>query len=217
MDEDRFFESEVQEGRRVRSFQPHRALLTAAVVFALAWLVWPIFDELGFHFSTEELVELGTAEALPADKPLPVDKHVRLTGVLGNKAASIAGAFRPGSYRRGPVQLRQVLGSPIFVEFDQDTYKDRYRAFSRVTVDGRLADFGPESELKAVRQYFWDRYGMAIPEDARVLIVDERPGEMWRYPLLLAFALFAAAGSIFFLLRSLRHEVVPDEAPGGAA
>lgn len=207
-DEESFFEAEVQEGRRVRQVQPHRLLLTVAVVFALGWLVWPIQDEVAYHFSSEAVVDLGDVTALDPEATLPLDAPVRLTGVLGNKAAVISGAFRPGSYRRGPVQIRQMLGAPIFVEFDQDALGDEYTAFTRVTVEGRLASFGKDSELQVARAYFWERFGMTLPDDARVLIVGELPGQMWRYPILLVVALLLAGTSVTFALLGLRRRVV---------
>lgn len=203
-----FFEAEVQEGRRVRQVQPHRLILTVAVVFALGWLVWPTKDELAYHFSSAETVDLGDVTALDPSQPLPLEVPVRVTGVLGNKAAVISGAFRPGSYRGGPVQIRQMLGAPIFVEFDQEALGDEYTAFSRVTVEGRLSDFGKDSELAVARSYFWERFGMALPDDARVLIVGELPGTMWRYPILLVLALLLAATSVTFAVLGLRRRVV---------
>jgi hypothetical protein len=206
--DDAFFEAEVQEGRRVRQVQPHRLILTAAVVFALGWLMWPTKDELAYHFSSAEIVDLGDVTALDPGRELPLEVPARVTGVLGNKAAVISGAFRPGSYRSGPVQIRQLLGAPIFVEFDQEALGDEYTAFTRVTVEGRLSDFGPRSELSAARGYFWERFGMSIPDDARVLVVGEMPGTMWRYPILLAVALLLAATSVTFAILGLRRRVV---------
>ncbi len=206
--DDAFFQAEVQEGKRVRVVQPHRLFLTGAVLFALAWLMWPTRDELAYHFSSAQIMDLGAAASLDPQKTLPLEQPVRLTGVLGNKAAVLSGAFRPGSYRRGPVQVRQVLGAPIFVEFDQDALGDQYTAFTQVTVEGRLTDFGPESELAAARNYFWERFGMRIPDDARVLVVSEMPGQMWRYPILLVLALLIAGTSVTFAVLSLRRRVV---------
>lgn len=207
-DDDAFFKSEVQEGKRVRVVQPTKLLLTAAVVFALAWLAWPTRDEIAYHFSSQDVLDLGDAASIDRSKPLPLERHVRVTGVLGNKAAVISGAFRPGSYRRTPVQVRQMLGAPIFVEFDQDALGEEYTTFTQVTVEGRLSDFGPRSELGAARQYFFSRFNMPIEEGARVLIVGERPGEMWRYPILLLLCVLLAATSIFFAVRGLLRRVV---------
>lgn len=206
--DDDFFKAEVQEGKRVRHVQPHKLFLTVAVVFALAWMVWPIRDEVAYHFSSAEITELGDVSELGDDVKLPLEVPARVTGVLGNKAAVISGAFRPGSYRRGPVQIRQVLGAPIFIEFDQDALGEEYTAFSRVTVEGRLSDLGPNSELGAARTYFWERFGMALPDHARVLVVGELPGTMWRYPILVVLALLLSLSSITFALLGLRRRVV---------
>lgn len=210
-DDDAFFQADIQEGRRVRHIQPHRLFLTGVVVFALAWLMWPIRDEVAYHFSSAEMVNLGDVTSLDPNKPLPLDVPVRATGVLGNKAAVISGAFRPGSYRRGPVQIRQLLGSPIFLEFDQDEHGEIYTAFTNVTVEGRLSDFGPDTELQPARKYFWERFGMALPDNARVLVVGEKPGGMWRYPLLVLLAALLAGTSVTFALLGLRRRLVSDE------
>jgi hypothetical protein len=210
IDEDAFFQAEVQEGRRVRNVQPHRILLTVAVCFALGWVVWPTRDELAYHFSDQQPLQLGDVSALDQSEALPIDRYAVATGVLGNRAASISGAFRPGSYRRGPVQLRQLLGSHIYVEFDQDALVDEFRPFSRVTVAGRLVDFGPDSELSPVRKYFWERFGMALPDDARILIKDEKPGELLRYPVLAAVCLLLMLASLSLMALSLRRQIVDD-------
>jgi len=211
IDEDTFFKAEVQEGRRVRTIRPHRIFLTAAVCFALGWVVWPTRDELAYHFDERPVMDLGDVAGLDQQQPLPEQRFVRATGVLGNRAAVVSGAFRPGSYRRGPVQLRQLLGSHIFVEFDQETLAETYRPFSRVTVEGRLVNFGPNSELAAVRGYFRDRFAMLLPDDARILITGEKPGELQRYPVLALFCLLAALGSLGFLLASFRRHIVVED------
>lgn len=181
----------------------HRVVLTGAALLALVWLCAPILDEVRYHFSGQKITDLGDAAALPPDTPLPTDWYVRVHGILGNKAATVSGVFRPGSYRRGPVQVRQLLGSPIFVEFDQKALGDRYTAFTRVTVEGRLASLGPKSELSVVRDYFKARFGMELPRHARVLIVGERPGQMWRYPILVGVCALVGLTSLAFLARRL--------------
>jgi hypothetical protein len=211
MDKDEaFFKADIQEGRRLRVVQPHRVLLTLAVVFALGWLAWPALDEVAYHFSEPAALDLGDVTLL-GQQALPAERYVRVTGVLGNKAALVSGAFRPGSYRRGPVQLRQLLGSHIFAEFDQGELGERYTSFKRVTLEGRLVDFGPHSELAPARQYFLDRFGMVLPDDARVLIVGERPGQLWGYALLLALCALLSLVSVGFLVKSMREQVVDDD------
>lgn len=179
----------------------HRVILTVAVVASLGWLCTPLLDEVRYHFSDVEIVDLGDAAGLASGRVPPLGAYVRVRGVLGNKAATLSGAFRPGSLRRGPVQVRQLLGSALFVEFDQDALADRYTPFTRITVEGRVASLGPESEIAAVRGYFKDRFGAELPKDARVIVVGERPGEMWRYPITFGVALLLACASLFFLVR----------------
>jgi len=60
--------------------------------------------------------------------------NVRVHGVLGNKAATVP-ALRPGSLRFGPIQVRQVLGAPLFVEFDENKHP-AFGSFTSVTVEG---------------------------------------------------------------------------------
>ena len=179
----------------------HRVILTFAVVASLGWLCAPLADELRYHFSGVELVDVGDAAGLGSGNVPPLGAFVRVRGVLGNKAATLSGAFRPGSLRGGPVQVRQLLGSALLVEFDQGELAERYTTFTRVTVEGRVASLGPDSEIAAVRAYFRDHLGVELPVDARVIVVGERPGELWRYPVVLALALVIACLSVFFLVR----------------
>lgn len=185
------------------TFPFHRVVLTFAVLLALGWFVAPLLDELRYHLSGTEIVDLGDATGLTDGRVPPLGAHVRVSGVLGNKAATLAGVFRPGSLRRGPVQLRQLLGSSLFVEFEQDALGDTYTAFTRVTVEGRVASLTPESEIAMVRDYFKRRLGLTLPLDARVVVVGEKPGTMWRYPAVFLGAALVGALSLFFLMRRL--------------
>jgi hypothetical protein len=207
---DSFFDAEVQEGRRGRVIRPHRVVLSLLVALSLAWLLLDAVDELKYHFSAQEVLDLGGAVSFLSDDKLPLEKFVRVQGVLGNKAATISG-LRPGSLRRGPVQVRHLLGTPIYVEFDQDAHLEEYGQFTEVMIEGRLSDFGPNSELTSVRDYFWNRFRTEIPQNARLLIADERPGEMWRYPIAFALCVLLAVMSFVFLFRSMRTQVLPDE------
>ena len=139
------------------------------------------------------------------------EAYVRVVGVVGNKAATVSG-LRPGSFRRGPIQVRQLLGSSVFIEFDQNLHHARLSLYSRKTFEGRLVDFGPQSELSSVRDYFRRRFAMDVGDDARLLIIDEAPGEMWRYPLYFGLGLLLALSSLMFFLWSLRTRVVDEDA-----
>ncbi len=204
---DAFMAADVAEGRRVRNIQPHRILLTVAVWIALGWLLAPTIDETRFHFADATVSDLGTAP-LP-NRPLPKNTLVRLSGVLGNKAATVSG-LRPGSLRRGPIQVRQMLGTPIFVEFDQPSHPS-WTNFTNVTVEGRLVPFGPASELRAVSDYFQQKHAMQFGPQTHLLVVGERPGEMWRYPIAWALAVLIAFLSAFFLIRSMRERIVDED------
>ncbi len=207
---DSFFNAEIKEGRRGRVIRPHRVVLSFLVALSLAWLLIDAVDELQYHLSGQDITDLGGAVSVLSDEDLPLEKFVRVQGVLGNKAATISG-LRPGSLRRGPVQVRHLLGTPIYVEFDQDAHLEEYGQFTEVMIEGRLADFGPKSELTSVRDYFWNRFRIEIPQNARLLIADERPGEMWRYPLSFAFCGILALMSFVFVLKSMRTQVLPEE------
>lgn len=205
---DAFMGAEVQEGRRVREIRWSKLFLTVGVVFALVWLGADGLDELRYHFSGQELTHLGDAASVSKEDLAP-GTYVRLSGVLGNKAATVTG-LRPGAFRRGPYQVRQLLGSPVFVEFDQDALYERYQPFTRVTVEGRLVDFGPGGDLTAVRHYFQDRFQLGIPPGSRLLVVGEQPGALWRYPVIYLFFLVIGGLSVAFFVRTLRVQVVED-------
>ena len=187
-----------------------RLVVTLMVIGALAWLALPWKDELQFHFSNQEVVDLGDAIGVMERLPDRPNAYVRMQGILSNKAATVSG-LRPGSLRMGPVQVRRLLGASIFVEFDQDTFLDRYQMFTQVDVQGRLQDFGPDSELAPAYHYFKERLNLKFPPNAKLLIVDERPGEMWRYPVALAFCFALIGFSILSLFRTARRQPGPIE------
>lgn len=203
---DAFIDADIVEGRRVRRFEfsPHRTFLFVASLFALAWLASDWVDELQYHFSGAELVDLGEIMDLP-DVELPLTGYAQISGVLGNKAATISGLMRPNSLRGGPVQIRQVIGAPLYIEFDQDKHLDDYAPFKTVTVKGRLTDFGPASELKPVHRYLRESLGVELTHKSRLLILDEVPGEMWRYPIALLLLLLLAGVSCMLFYRGSIH------------
>lgn len=200
---DAFFAGDTPPPRA--GLQPRRVLLTAAVVLGCLWLLWPLRDEIAFHFAPSEPVALGDATTATA---LPMGAYVEVTGVLGNKAATLGG-FRPGSLRRGPIQVRQLLGSKIFVEFDQDARGGDLTLFTEATLTGRLLPF--REDMAPVRDYFRDRLAVDVPADAALLVVDEAPGAMHRYLVLLCLCLAAIAASVVLLVRSARTPVLDDD------
>ena len=205
-DLDRFMQAEVREGRRIRVIPWTRLAVTLLLLAALGWLATDMFDEAVYHFKGGELVVVGDVTAATTEQLEP-GQHVQLTGVLGNKAATVQG-LRPGSFRRGPIQIRQLLGSQVFVEFDQDELYGRYQPFRRITTKGRLVDFGPGGDLGSVRQYFASHFLMDIPPGARLLIVGEEPGGMNTEMIILLLMLLIAAASVAFSAREFGTKVV---------
>jgi len=209
-DLDAFVRADVREGKRKSALTPHRVFLTSAVVFALGWLAVDWIDEVRYHFGPVDVVDLGVVDLDPDAAPPPAGTYVRVQGVLGNKAATLDG-LRPGSLRWGPVQVRQLMGARLYVEFDQTALVDRYQPFTRVTVEGRVADFGPTSELRRVREYLEREQRIAIPKDARVVVVGEKPGAMWTYVIALVVACLVALFSVIGLVRAATTRVVVDD------
>ncbi len=203
-----FMSAEVQEGRRVRVIPWKRLAVSVASIGMLFWLGADGVDELAYHFSGQQLQSLGDVTGKDGTT-LPTGSYVKLQGVLGNKAATVNG-LRPGSFRRGPIQVRQLLGSPVFVEFDQDSLYERYQPFTRVTVEGRLVEFGPDGDLAPVRDYFSRKFLMEMGPGTKLLVVGEKPGELWRYPFILLLMLAMAGTSIFLVARAMRPQIVED-------
>jgi hypothetical protein len=203
-----FMSAEVREGRRVRVIPWTRLAVSLASVGMLFWLGADGLDELAYHFSSTPLESLGDVTGQDGTA-LPEGRYVELQGVLGNKAATVNG-LRPGSFRRGPIQVRQLLGSPVFVEFDQDSLYERYQPFTRVTVKGRLVAFGPGGDLAPVRDYFSRKFLMEMGPGTKLLIVGEQPGDLWRYPIILLLMLMMAATSLLLVARAMRPQIVED-------
>jgi hypothetical protein len=186
----------------------HRPVLTILVVGVLAWLCWPLTDELAYHFSGQQKLDLGDVSTRGATGVLPENRYVGVSGILGNKAATVKGR-RQGALRFGPIQVRQMLGAPIWVEFDQDAKGDRFSAFTRVALEGRLVGFGPGTELEPVRAYFKKRHGVEVPAHARLLLLEEAPGGLWRYPIFFAACGLVALFSVWSTVGALRARQRP--------
>jgi len=174
-----------------------RVLLFAALAASLFWLNWSRFDELAYHYRKPQKIILGDALSWPQDKPLPLEQYVEITGILGAKAALING-LREGAFRFGPLQIRQIVGTSIFIEYDQAQYAGRFQPYKRVRVEGRLVDFGPQNEMKKVRDFFESHYGIKVPTDARLLVVDEVPGKYYRYYVIPLICLMILMFSFYY-------------------
>jgi hypothetical protein len=199
----KFIDAPVQEGRRVVRVHPVRLVLTAALLLAVGGVLAPTFDELLFHFRRDPATDIGDPLALTSGSVLPVGARVRAHVVLGNRAAEIP-LWREGSLRFGPIVVRQVLGAPLFVEGSKAAHPT-WGPFVEADVDGRVVAF--DGELAEVRRLI-ESQGAEVPADARVLIVDERPGDMNVYLYTWTLGLSLAIWAILSLVRAARPRVV---------
>jgi hypothetical protein len=193
---------EFVRGQRSGGVHPVRIVLAVAAVLASAWVLVPTIDELAFHFR-RQAAPLDIADARPdVLAKVPDGTWVKASVVLGNKAAEIP-AWRSGSLRFGPITVREVVGAPLFIEFDSQTHKDLL-PFSDVAVSGRLVSFAANSELGAVRQWFETRMGLSVSPTARAIVVDEKPGAMTTYLVAWIASMAVVVFSIGGIVRRLR-------------
>jgi hypothetical protein len=201
-DLDRFVERSARTGatsaRKRAPIHPVRIVLVAATWIVLAFLLWPTRDELLAHFQRAQPIDIPDPTALKGGSSVPLGATVRVHAVLGNRAASLEG-WRQGSLRMGPVEVRQVLGAPLFVEYDAKRYP-RFGTFTEVEIVGRTSSFGPDTEIPEVRKYL-EGQGIEIPSDARLITLDEGAGRMSRYLLAWTGGLSLAIFSLMSLLR----------------
>lgn len=203
-----FVKAPVREGRRKRLVHPVRLVLTLALVAAVGAVLVPTFDELLFHFRKDPPRDVGDAVELTSGSLLPVGSRVRAHVVLGNRAAEIP-LWRKGSLRWGPIVVRQVLGSPIWVEYTKAAHPS-WGTFVETDVDGRVVSFAADGELAEARRLV-ELQGVEVPADARVIIVDERPGEMSNYVVAWTLGLALVIWSVLGLVRAARLRVVDEE------
>lgn len=203
-----FVKAPVREGRRLRRVHPVRLVITIALVAMVGVVLVPTFDELLFHFRQDPPQDIGDAVELPAGSLLPVGSRVRAHVVLGNRAAEIP-LWRKGSLRFGPIAVRQVLGSPIWIEYTKAAHPG-WGTFVETDVDGRVVSFAADSELAEARRLV-ELQGAEVPADARVIIVDERPGDMGNYVVAWTLGLALVIWSLLGLVRAARLRVVDDE------
>lgn len=201
---ERFVKAPIREGRRRRIIHPVRVVLTAALVVLVGMVLAPTADELMFHFRRDVPTDIGDAVELPAGDLLPLNSRIRARVVLGNRAAEIP-LWRRGSLRWGPIVVRQVLGSPIWVEYAKAAHPG-WGVFVETQVEGRVVSFAPDSELADARRLI-ELQGAEVPPDARVVIVDERPGEMTNYVVTWVLGVALVIWSLLGLARSARLRV----------
>jgi hypothetical protein len=186
---------------RAQRLRPIRIVLVAAVMLTVAAVVLSTWDEVAYaargRLGALEPIDVADVTAVGADG-LPLGAWVRARVVLGNRAARIEG-WRRGSLRMGPIEVRQVLGAPLFVEY-QEAEHPTWAPFREVDVEGRIVEMsGPD--LDGVRAFIEREQGLSIPPEARVLVVGETPDRMGRY--FSAWAAAIVAG--LWALRSLRR------------
>lgn len=178
-------------------------LLTAAVI----WLWHSRLDELAYHTVEDpDLIELGDAKFFHEKQAsIPRNSYVSVSGVLGNKAATLKG-LRAGSFRFGRYQVRHLLGSKLYIEYDEEKYQSTFSPFSTVAVKGRLVSFGPDSALVQVRQFFKDYYNITVDDKAMLIVVDEEPRSEIIYLILALLSVVIIITSFYFSLRGFRHQ-----------
>ncbi len=189
-----------------RSVHPVRVVLAAAALIAVSWILVPTTDELRFHFSQQKTpLDVGDVVGVDLSK-VPDGTWVRANVVLGNKAAEIP-EWRTGSLRFGPIEVREVVGAPLYVEVSRKGHPG-LGPFSQADVEGRLVSFGPDSELAVVRAYFENELHTAVKPNARALVLDEAPGQMTTYLTAWIGGVALVVLSITSILRRLRRPAV---------
>jgi hypothetical protein len=170
---------EFVRGQQRAGVHPVRVVLAVFALLAVAWVLVPTRDELAYSFTRQaEPLVVGDVVGVDLTK-IPDNTWVRASVVLGNKAAEIP-EWRTGSLRFGPIEVREVVGAPLFVEVDRAHFVD-VTAFSQLELEGRLVSFGADSELAAVRGYFEHDLHTAVPPHARALVLGETPTTMGTY------------------------------------
>jgi hypothetical protein len=154
---------------------PVRVLLAVAATVCVSWLLVPTTDELMYQWSGKETVAVGDV-TVGALAQIPDNTPVTVPVVLGNKSAEIA-AWRPGSLRLGPIEVREAVGAPLYVEYGRRDFP-ALGPFVQTEVTGRLVSFSDDSELRDVVAYFRNHMRVAVAPHARVVIAGEIPGKM---------------------------------------
>lgn len=179
---------------------PPRVLLSVMLLAGLSWIWMDRLDELAYFFNTQELRHLGQASQIQDLPNIPEDTFVEVEGTLGADVQILKGV-RTGSFRIGPIEIRRLLGSAIFVEYDQEKYKNALVPLEPVRLVGRLVGFDDRSELKRESAFLKSKLKSEFPAQARLLVVDEAPFSDWRYPIFFLLSLLALLASFWSALR----------------
>lgn len=193
----------------------YRLALSALLLVVIGWLWSTRLDELVYHtIHKSELIDLGDATAFSEKQDeIPVNSYVSVSGILGNKAATLSG-LRAGAFRFGRYQVRHLLGSKLYVEFDEAKYRGRFNPFTRITVKGRLVPFGVGAELEKVRVFFKEYYNQPVDEKAMLVVVDESPRSEFVYIILFVLSLVMLALSIYSSVKWLKQPSNEDHQEG---
>lgn len=183
-----------------------RLLLSFLMLIAIVFFWYTRFDEFVYHtFSSKQIIDLGNAQDLNRENQKEYfNKFVNISGVLGNKAATLNG-LRSGSLRYGRYQVRNLIGSKIFIEFDEEKFLSKFSQFSRITVQGRFIPFGSAPELSSVRDFYKKYHKMNIDKDAVIVVVDENPKTQWRYLIAFIITLIIISISLYTAYKSIKN------------
>lgn len=182
----------------------YRFALSILLLLAMIWLWSNRFNELSYHtWQSETLIDLGDATSFEKIRDqVPVNSYVSVSGILGNKAATLNG-LRAGSFRYGRYQVRHLLGSKLYIEYDESRYHKMFNPFTEVSVKGRLTSLHPGSELEKVREFFKNYYRQPIADDAMLIVVDEKPRSEFIYGIFFIISLVLLVFSFYFSIRGL--------------
>lgn len=193
------------------SYRWYRPVLTMVMIGAVVWFWSTRFDELRYHtLGRDQVTAIGDAQAYEGMKDqIPVNSLVSVTGILGNNAATLSG-LRTGSLRYGRFQVRHLLGSKLYIEYDEAKYHSSFSPFNRVSVTGRLTSFGTDSEIGKVRDFFNNRYRSPVADDAMLVVVDELPKTQFRYIIAFLISALLVAFSIYSSVRAFKKPPPPE-------
>ena len=190
----------------------YRLSLSVILTGVLVWFWSGRVDELLYHtVGSTHLYDLGDAQSFENQRTsVPPNSYVSVTGILGNRAATLKG-LRAGSLRFGRYQVRHLLGSKVYLEYDESLYHTKFRPFEQITVKGRLVPFGPTGELHKVHEFFKSYYNRPIDKNAMLIVVDEQPRSEIIYPILFLVSVGILILSYFFSLRGFFRRREQDE------
>ncbi|HET6923231.1 MAG TPA: hypothetical protein VFI16_08790 [Anaeromyxobacteraceae bacterium] len=174
--------------RRRSPFPARSPVFSVAVLAAVGWLLWDLWPDAAFFFSSTAPIDLGAPGAYHLDRARPN----RLTRIAGVPVAAVTGTETRGGGERRVVGL---LGTNLAVDRPSG-------AGPAALYEGRLLpqrrgqDYAPfVAELR--------RRGWSAGDRWMVLRDGERPRRRWGPPLLSLVLLAVGAVNLRVFLRSL--------------